>query len=400
VESYPFHADLKSLISSQTGCHLCTLLVQTIPRDEFQDFASGARDFGAMQLKVWQPKWMRKTDTVVKRWKLGSVQRHCLIALLSPEFNKFQIIHKFLGVVRTHGKERNLNFDPKTFSNLIYGALLLWGVNLGKNTNSSNVLGPDPLALRRPHEARLCQYNGAEPIYQMARKWIQDCVSDHALCCIPTRHQALPARLIRVGSDDLSDPPKVVLTSMLDTTFEYITLSYCWGRDKPLLKATTKNLHLLMKRIEIIELPKTVADAIIVTRGLKYQYLWVDSFCILQDSEEDWKVESTKMGHIYNNSICTICATSAASANQGFLEVRNPLSNLPCCIEGTLDRGVWAVSKMDRWFCKESFYQGPVCVTDSVKYETTNMEKCELNSRAWVVQVRFHQPHCGSHTAY
>jgi hypothetical protein len=122
AEFHLFHAALKDLLdSSRTGCHLCTLLIQTIPKDELKEFVSGARDFGAIQLKVWQPKWMRKKDNPVKRWKLGSVQEHCLIALISPAFNNLRMVHKFVGVVRTHGGERNLNFDPRELTSLIYG---------------------------------------------------------------------------------------------------------------------------------------------------------------------------------------------------------------------------------------------------------------------------------------
>jgi hypothetical protein len=94
----------------------------------------------------------------------------------------------------------------------------------------------------------------------------------------------------------------VVLTSELDTVADYLTLSYCWGGASPLV-LTTENSKTLMKRIEINQLPKTVGDAITVIIGLKYQYLWVDSLCILQDSEDDWKDESAKMGHIYSNCL-------------------------------------------------------------------------------------------------
>jgi hypothetical protein len=216
----------------------------------------------------------------------------------------------------------------------------------------------------------------------MAHKWIQNCIANHDLCCIPTQDQAVPARLIQIGSNDPNDAPKVVLTSELDTVADYLTLSYCWGGSSPLV-LTTESSKALMKRIDINKLPKTVDDAITVTRGLKYQYLWVDSLCILQDSEDYWKDESAKMGHIYSNSVCTICASSAETADQGFLTTRNPLEILPCCIEGSVEKGLWAL-KMDRWFAKDTCHSGPVCITDSV---TKNLRNCKLNSRAWVVQV-------------
>jgi hypothetical protein len=238
--------------------------------------------------------------------------------------------------------------------------------------------------LRDPHEARLCQYNGSHAVFETCLTWIQDCISNHGLCCIPTRDQALPARLIRVGSDESDDPSRIVLTSELDTVSEYLTLSYCWGGASPLV-LKSENSEALMKVIHINELPKTVADAITVTRGLKYQYLWVDSLCILQDSKDDWKDESAKMGQIYSNSVCTICASAAETADGGFLQTRYALANVPCCIDGSIEKGLWAVGNNKGWFDKYTYRSGPVCITDSVKF---NLRNCKLNSRAWVVQVR------------
>lgn len=39
--------------------------------------------------------------------------------------------------------------------------------------------------------------------------------------------------------------------------------------------------------------PKTFLDAILISKYLGFQYLWVDSLCIIQDSAEDWGKESS-----------------------------------------------------------------------------------------------------------
>jgi hypothetical protein len=44
--------------------------------------------------------------------------------------------------------------------------------------------------------------------------------------------------------------------------------------------------------MDIGDLPKTFADAVIATRRFGYRYLLIDSVCILQDSIEDWRRES------------------------------------------------------------------------------------------------------------
>lgn len=70
-------------------------------------------------------------------------------------------------------------------------------------------------------------------------------------------------------------------------------------------------------------LQKTITDAILLTRELGINYLWVDALCIVQDSEEDWQQESTKMASIYANAIITIASVSSKSAAIPFLRQEN-----------------------------------------------------------------------------
>ncbi len=51
--------------------------------------------------------------------------------------------------------------------------------------------------------------------------------------------------------------------------------------------------------IAIAQLPKNFADAIQIARDLGFSYLWIDSLCIIQDSDDDMKREIAKMGSIY-----------------------------------------------------------------------------------------------------
>lgn len=61
-------------------------------------------------------------------------------------------------------------------------------------------------------------------------------------------------------------------------------------------------------------LPATFRDAIAVTRSLGYQYLWIDSLCIIQDDRHDWGVEAEQMASIYKNGALTLAAAAAAAA--------------------------------------------------------------------------------------
>ena len=74
---------------------------------------------------------------------------------------------------------------------------------------------------------------------------------------------------------------------------------------------------------------QTFKDAIDVTRALGVQYLWIDSLCIIQDSESAWLCESTLMSDIYRYSYCNIAAAYASSDNVGLFNDRKMLHPLP-----------------------------------------------------------------------
>lgn len=76
------------------------------------------------------------------------------------------------------------------------------------------------------------------------------------------------------------------------------------------------------------ELPKTIRDAITVTRRLGMQYLWVDALCILQGTDprarEGWSMESAKMNYIYGGASLTIATASAKSVHDGIFDLYQP----------------------------------------------------------------------------
>lgn len=121
---------------------------------------------------------------------------------------------------------------------------------------------------------------------------------------------------------DLAGPvPKLFLTNGLHGT--YTALSYCWGQS-PVLKTTLARVSPFQDEIPISSLPATIKDSFEVARKLGYQYIWVDSLCIIQDDKADWEQESCKMATIYGDADLVIGATSASHANEGFLVPRPP----------------------------------------------------------------------------
>ncbi|OJD37904.1 heterokaryon incompatibility protein [Diplodia corticola] len=155
-----------------------------------------------------------------------------------------------------------------------------------------------------------------------ASEWLTNCLQNHNQCRKDTpAHSQLPTRVLDVG--DETQEPRLVVTG--DSVGNYAALSYCWGVDKNKhLTLTEDNLEVFRISIPLSSLPKTLLDAVLVTRSLGLQYLWIDALCIIQDSAEDWTYEAGSMNAVYNNAIVAIFATSAKSADDGFLERRVP----------------------------------------------------------------------------
>ena len=71
-------------------------------------------------------------------------------------------------------------------------------------------------------------------------------------------------------------------------------------------------------------MPRTIQDAIRISRQLGILYLWVDALCIIQDSTEDWDAESGKMAAVYGNAYLTILAALSPDVQFG-IPRRRPL---------------------------------------------------------------------------
>jgi hypothetical protein len=78
-------------------------------------------------------------------------------------------------------------------------------------------------------------------------------------------------------------------------------------------------------------LPKTFAEAVIITARLGFGYLWIDTLCIPQNSEDDWLHESAQMACIDANSYLNLAATASGDA-LGYLFVDGSFDPRHSCI--------------------------------------------------------------------
>jgi hypothetical protein len=92
---------------------------------------------------------------------------------------------------------------------------------------------------------------------------------------------------------------------------------------------TASSASALLSGLPLSSFPAIFRDAIQITHRLRQRYLWIDSLCIFQDSLDDWRPESARMGAIYQNCAFSIAALSGRNSHHGCFATRNPLSYRP-----------------------------------------------------------------------
>jgi hypothetical protein len=145
-------------------------------------------------------------------------------------------------------------------------------------------------------------------------------MKSHPKCGQPTEY-AVPVRLI-----DVSGKTPFLVQGIPNTP--YAILSHCWGHYKP-FTTTTQNIDAHERSIDFVVLPKTFQDAIELTREFNIQYLWIDSLCIIQDSDSDKGHQCTRMGDYYRNAMITFSALNSRDSTEGFLNPRPTVTSVP-----------------------------------------------------------------------
>lgn len=157
-----------------------------------------------------------------------------------------------------------------------------------------------------------------------------------------------------------------------------MTLSHCWGLKQPCILLET-NIKQFMKEIPQSELSKTFSDAFVIAKKLGVRYLWIDSICIIQHSEDDWRREAPTMGKVYSLSLCTISASHAADGSGGCFSDRGPWTVLPCVIPSP--------------FSTDS--EAPPFLLHGENLDArwkSDIPEAPLHKRAWVFQERLLSP--------
>ena len=213
-------------------------------------------------------------------------------------------------------------------------------------------------------ERQIWSKNGAvtfEDSFPVLKSWLEECESSkHALC----NHgpQPLPTRLLHV----IGDSVRLVVPGM--QTGRYAALSHCWGSsgaNQGILRTTRNTLAQHLESISLDQLPESFKDAVNITQKLGLHYLWIDSLCIIQGDDEDWRFESSKMADVFGNAHVTIAATAASDSHEGCLFTRKPAKH----VVGRL------------WGPDETIYHARM-----PSGELTSLYSSPLYKRGWVLQ--------------
>ena len=118
--------------------------------------------------------------------------------------------------------------------------------------------------------------------------------------------------------------------------------------------------------IDLNSLPSTFKDAVTVTRALGRRYLWIDSLCVIQGPDGDFKTEAKRMEDVYSGAYCVIAASCAINHFSGFLKQRKGRNYVGLSPEGKGQTPFYVCQTIDNF--KDHVLDG------------------DLNRRGWVYQ--------------
>ncbi|KAF7925692.1 uncharacterized protein EAE98_006917 [Botrytis deweyae] len=229
----------------------------------------------------------------------------------------------------------------------------------------------DRLAKRVPFRPLSSDVSSKES-FDIICTWLQQCLSKHEKCQNRDEiNQKLPTRVIDVQHE--GQDPFLVETNQRNGN--WVALSYCWG-SSPTAVTTRQNLQQHCNKIPISSLPQTMKDAIVVARRLGYRYLWIDSLCIIQDSPEDWAVESLKMADVYGGASLTIAAGAGIDTASGIFDSTNVFRQQQC--------GKFNFS-IEGYDPHHPEARGRLYVMNSMDLNPYTLAGC-LSKRAWTLQ--------------
>ncbi|WPG99077.1 heterokaryon incompatibility protein-domain-containing protein [Acrodontium crateriforme] len=127
--------------------------------------------------------------------------------------------------------------------------------------------------------------------------WLSKCGS-HGSRCEDRRNDVDDKfRLLFLGDTR----PRLVDVKANSTKLTYVTLSHRWEAATEASSTTHANLADRYVSMPLEEMPPHFSRLAVLAKEVGFDFIWIDSLCIIQDSKEDWKQQSRLMHGIYSN---------------------------------------------------------------------------------------------------
>ncbi|KAH7086181.1 heterokaryon incompatibility protein-domain-containing protein [Paraphoma chrysanthemicola] len=343
--------DARHLVASaHAGCPFCDLIVRAVLQHN-----KGAAD------SIWTPTGHFERD--VRQLQDALAPRPiCLQTNYDPVKPSFPE-HGTTGSWHIRGLKACVPVDRGT----LVGRIRLFAHADSPAGSSCDIIGRPPLPSSDSPEA-----------FNLIERWMSTCLSQHQACreslsgsvIDESTPPMLPTRIVHVGNPDAASAPRLLHTA--GQRGHYVALSHCWGppAHRPLM-TTRSTLADHQAGIPWTTIPRVYQDAITATRRLGFEYIWIDSLCIVQDSHDDWLKESQRMGDVYQYARLTIAASHAAESEQPCFFPRPPP---PTAVE---------LPHVTSDVQSNSSIYASVLFTD---YDGISPESGALASRAWATQ--------------
>ncbi|KAM5357539.1 hypothetical protein ACJZ2D_016157 [Fusarium nematophilum] len=310
-----------------------------------------------------------------------------------------------------HGREAD---SQSVFVNCTRRIRLTWNEKTG-NTQEVYVIYVAPRDILRPNsdatsrwerETRFLgrDFGDQKEKQALIKSWLDLCIHEHSDECRDTHGTRVEFRKLieetYFGVIDVADMQLKSLPIGNDRHPEpYVALSYVWGRkshDDPPYVTKRANImtHILHGGLETAweKLPRTIQDSILLVSRLGYRYLWIDSLCIVQDSNSSWQLNAQAMHLVYGHALFTICAADGRDCSSGLRAAQPILRALGPVSHGNQVPGAASRDVDD---------PRPICadVGDRLRLMVTRpleamISDSEWDTRAWTFQERILSRRC------
>lgn len=272
-------ADADRLVkASGTDCPLCQLLTSTLCSNE--DEMVGSRDEQAVS----------KTPYYLKAL---SFVEHCpWVPLIFGAQDRPLIPHDDEGMqdcrilLTSHRRELPWSMGPRQYGNETEDGYVAC---LPKNRRAGLFV---PRMISQSFD------------YTRAKSWLQNCKSTHTTACNEYCEEISGLKAIDC------ETMRIV---QIESGAPWVALSYVWGQKNKSESSSDSSRPATFP----CGISKTVHDAIKVTKGLDYRYLWVDRHCINQQDETEKRTVIAKMDRIYRGADLTIIAAAGYDEHFG-----------------------------------------------------------------------------------